>query len=66
MRESRLPCPDDLGHGVNDILFMDELTPPLTSARIPHTEMGVEAVRILIDLMTGRTSAIQRAVIRSS
>jgi LacI family transcriptional regulator len=49
--------------GFNDILFMDKLAPPLTTVRIPHTQMGVEAARILLDQMLGRTDAIQHAVL---
>jgi LacI family transcriptional regulator len=49
--------------GFNDILFMDKLSPPLTTVRIPHTEMGVEAARILLDQLLGRTTATKHAVL---
>jgi LacI family transcriptional regulator len=34
--------------GFNDMPFVDRLTPPLTTVRIQHYEMGVEAARLLL------------------
>lgn len=43
-------CPDDLSiTGFNDVTFMDKLTPPLTTVRIPLTEMGATAARMLLE-----------------
>jgi LacI family transcriptional regulator len=64
LRDKGLRCPDDVSvTGFNDILFMDKLSPPLTTVRIPHTEMGVEAARILLDQLLGRTTATRHAVL---
>ena len=64
LRDAGRTCPDDMSvTGFNDILFMDKLAPPLTTVRIPHTEMGVEAARILLDQLLGRTTATKHAVL---
>jgi len=64
LRDRGLRCPQDMSvTGFNDILFMDKLAPPLTTVRIPHTQMGVEAARILLDQMLGRTDATRHAVL---
>ena len=44
-----LTCPRDVSVvGFNDMPFMDKLSPPLTSVRIPHYELGAEAARLLL------------------
>jgi LacI family transcriptional regulator len=64
LRDHGLTCPKDMSvTGFNDILFMDKLTPPLTTVRIPHTQMGVESARILLDQMLGRSDATTHAVL---
>ncbi|HEY7223173.1 MAG TPA: LacI family DNA-binding transcriptional regulator [Micromonosporaceae bacterium] len=43
-------CPDDVSVvGFNDMPFVDKLNPPLTTARIPHYELGAEAARMLLE-----------------
>ena len=45
----RLAIPADLSvTGFNDMPFVDRLTPPLTTIRIQHYEMGAEAARLLL------------------
>jgi LacI family transcriptional regulator len=64
LRDHGLNCPTDMSvTGFNDILFMDKLSPPLTTVRIPHVEMGVVAARILLDQLLGRTTATRHAVL---
>jgi LacI family transcriptional regulator len=64
MRERGLRCPADMSvTGFNDMLFMDKLTPPLTTVRIPQTAMGTEAARILLDRLLDRTTATQHATL---
>jgi LacI family transcriptional regulator len=64
LRDAGLRCPADMSvTGFNDILFMDKLATPLTTVRIPHSQMGVEAARILLDQMLGRTEATRHAVL---
>ncbi|GFJ92917.1 LacI family DNA-binding transcriptional regulator [Phytohabitans rumicis] len=49
LAERGLSCPGDLSIvGFNDMPFIDKLSPPLTSVRIPHYELGAEAARLLL------------------
>ena len=41
--------------GFNDMPFIARLQPPLTSVRVPQYELGVEAARLLLDQLSGRT-----------
>ena len=44
-----LAIPGDLSvTGFNDMPFVDRLSPPLTTVRIQHYEMGAEAARLLL------------------
>jgi LacI family transcriptional regulator len=53
LREHSLRCPDDVSIvGYNDIPFLDKLNPPLTSIRLPHYEIGVEAGKLLLERIT--------------
>jgi LacI family transcriptional regulator len=64
LRNAGLRCPDDVSvTGYNDMLFMDKLNPPLTTVRIPQVQMGIEAGRILLDRLLGRTNATQHLVL---
>jgi LacI family transcriptional regulator len=43
-------CPHDLSvTGFNDMPFVDKLSPPLTTVRIQHYEMGVRAAKVLLE-----------------
>ena len=54
--ETGLSCPDDISvTGFNDMPLIGRLRPPLTSVRVPQYELGVEAARLLLDRLTGRT-----------
>ena len=45
-----LRCPQDISVvGFNDIPFIDRFSPPMTSVRIPHYEIGAEAARLLLE-----------------
>ena len=56
LAETGLTCPDDVSIvGFNDMPFISRLQPPLTSVRVPQYELGVEAARLLLDRLTGRT-----------
>lgn len=64
LREHGLRCPQDVSiTGFNDMLFMDKLSPPLTTVRFSHKQMGVEAARTLLDRLVGRSTATQRTVL---
>jgi LacI family transcriptional regulator len=50
MAERGLICPTDISvTGFNDMPFMNRLSPPLTSLRIPHHEIGKQAAQLLLD-----------------
>ncbi len=49
VKERGMRCPEDLSIvGYNDMPYMDKLSPPLTTVRVPHAEVGAEAARILL------------------
>ncbi|MBM3538705.1 MAG: LacI family transcriptional regulator, partial [Alphaproteobacteria bacterium] len=35
--------------GFNDMPFVDKLNPPLTTVRIQHYEMGLQAAKVLLE-----------------
>jgi LacI family transcriptional regulator len=46
----RLRCPQDVSvTGFNDMPFVDKVSPPLTTVRIQHYEMGVRAATALLE-----------------
>lgn len=58
LRERGLRCPQDMSVvGYNDMPFVDKLSPPLTTVRVPHAEIGAEAARLLIRWIGGDSSA---------
>lgn len=43
-------CPRDVSIvGFNDMPFVDQLSPPLTSVRFPHRQVGVEAAELMLE-----------------
>ncbi|MEJ3653665.1 LacI family DNA-binding transcriptional regulator [Actinomycetes bacterium KLBMP 9759] len=54
IRAHGLSCPDDISlTGFNDMPFLDELSPPLTSVRVPQYELGTESARLLLEQIDG-------------
>jgi LacI family transcriptional regulator len=54
LRERGMSCPGDVSVvGHNDMPFVDMVSPPLTTVRIRHREMGVQAARLLLQLVRG-------------
>jgi LacI family transcriptional regulator len=50
LAERGLRCPGDVSVvGFNDIPFIDRFSPPMTSVRIPHYEIGAQAARLLLE-----------------
>lgn len=39
--------------GYNDMLFADKLSPPLTTIRIPHYQIGVKAAELILEVVEG-------------
>lgn len=58
LRAHGLSCPTDLSVvGFNDMPFAEDFSPPLTTVRVPHLEMGSEAARILLEGITARSQS---------
>ena len=56
-------CPQDLSVvGFNDMPFADRFHPALTTVRVPHHEMGVQAAQLLVELLT-QPQRIPRTVV---
>ncbi|HEV7185351.1 MAG: LacI family DNA-binding transcriptional regulator [Actinomycetales bacterium] len=50
LRTNGLRCPDDVSVvGFNDMLFAGDFEPAMTTVRVPHFELGVEAARLLCE-----------------
>jgi LacI family transcriptional regulator len=51
----KLRCPADISVvGHNDMPLVDMVSPPLTTVRISHREMGEEAARMMLEELAGR------------
>lgn len=58
LRDRRLRCPRDVSvTGFNDMPYVDRLTPPLTTLRIPHDELGALAATLLLDRLKDPNAA---------
>jgi LacI family transcriptional regulator len=54
LRGGAVRCPEDVSiTGFNDMPFVDRLTPPLTTVRLPLEEMGRIAATVLLDELRG-------------
>lgn len=54
----QLTCPDDISIvGFNDMMFIDRLSPPLTSVHIPQRELGFAAADLLLAQLGGDADA---------
>ena len=50
--ERGLSCPGRVSIvGYNDMPFIDKLSPPLTTMRVPHYDLGSEAAQMLLDTL---------------
>jgi LacI family transcriptional regulator, galactose operon repressor len=48
--QAGLRCPDDISVvGYNDMPFADRFTPPLTTVRVPHYELGATAAGLMLE-----------------
>lgn len=60
MAELDLNCPADISvTGFNDMPFMNRVTPPLTSLRIPHDEIGNQAALLLLERILDSESRVR-------
>ena len=52
LRERGLRIPEDVSViGYNDIQFADKFSPPLTTIRIPHYQIGVKAAQLMLEAL---------------
>lgn len=66
LKRRNLRCPEDVSIvGHNDMPFMDVVSPPLTTVRIEHREMGRRAARMLIHAIKTGSSDVLHVVLRS-
>lgn len=50
LADRRLGCPEDFSiTGYNDIPLLDKLSPPLTTVRLPHYDIGSTAANLLLE-----------------
>lgn len=65
LKQRGLGCPADISLvGHNDMPLMDVVSPPLTTIRIEHREMGRIAARMLVDTIRSGSSEIRHVVLR--
>jgi len=58
-------CPDDISVvGHNDMPLVDLVSPPLTTVRIEHREMGRGAARLLLEEIDNRGAAAQKVILQ--
>jgi len=64
LAERGLRCPEDMSViGFNDMPFVDKQRPPLTTVRIPHYDIGIEAARLLLERIANPTAPVKRVVL---
>lgn len=64
LRQRGLRCPQDVSVvGFDDIRFAKHLTPALTTVAQPMEELGRETVRLLLDVIAGRSETLQQATL---
>ncbi|MEH2561525.1 LacI family transcriptional regulator [Bradyrhizobium sp. AZCC 2289] len=65
MRMLGLRCPDDISVvGHNDMPLVDLISPPLTTIRIEHREMGRGAAKLLLKEINERDAAVQHVILQ--
>jgi LacI family transcriptional regulator len=65
LKHRGLRCPEQISLvGHNDMPLMDVVSPPLTTVRIEHREMGRAAARMLVDAIKSGSSELRHLVLR--
>lgn len=63
LQARKIRCPNDISIvGMNDMPFMDAITPALTTIRTPTAGLGKQAAAILVDMING-TPILNRRVL---
>jgi LacI family transcriptional regulator len=64
LREAGLDCPGDVSVvGFNDMDWSNRFTPPLTTVRVPHYRLGVEAAGLLLERLADPGAAVRHVVL---
>jgi LacI family transcriptional regulator len=64
LAERGLSCPGDVSVvGFNDMPFLDNQRPALTTVRIPHYDIGIEAARLLLQRIASPSAPVKRVVL---
>ncbi|WP_456837488.1 substrate-binding domain-containing protein [Bradyrhizobium sp. USDA 4486] len=65
LKERRLRCPEVVSFvGHNDMPIVDVVSPPLTTVRLKHREIGRIAAKMLLDAIKSGSSELQHVVLR--
>jgi LacI family transcriptional regulator len=61
LREAGLRCPQDVSVvGFNDMDWSERFSPPLTTIRVPHHELGVQAAGLLLERLADPDAPVRR------
>lgn len=64
LRERGIAVPGEVSVvGHNDMPLLDQVSPPLTSVRIQHYEMGYRAARLLLESLRGTPGSVEATVV---
>jgi LacI family transcriptional regulator len=64
LREAGLDVPGDVSVvGFNDMDFSERFCPPLTTIRVPHHELGVQAAELLLERLASPASETRHVVL---
>jgi len=64
LREAGIDCPREVSVvGFNDMDWSDRFSPPLTTMRIPHHQLGVEAADLLLERLATPDAAARHVVL---
>jgi LacI family transcriptional regulator len=64
LREAGLRCPQDVSVvGFNDMDWSDRFSPPLTTVRVPHQELGVRAADLLLERLADPAAEARHVVL---
>jgi LacI family transcriptional regulator len=64
LREAGLDCPRDVSVvGFNDMDWSERFSPPLTTVRVPHHRLGVEAAGLLLERLADPAAAVRHIVL---
>lgn len=64
LREAGVPCPADVSVvGVNDMDWAARFSPPLTTVRLPHHDLGVAAAELLLERLEDPAGPARRVVL---